>query len=151
MAGKCPSNRTSTTLPRTETTAPRFAGTLASASIDRLRLAQPRARVSSVGVVDVLDGRFRERRAERRHPFLPFLVADHGQAVDVAEVTHRKLRVLPQRAGRPAVKTGHLEEHAELSVGVYESLELGDKVLVIRRCQRPADVNGTFPPVSALS
>jgi len=92
-------------------------------------------------VIEIFDGRFRERLAERGHPFLPFLLTDRRQAANVAEVMHRKLRVRPQRAGRPAVETGHIEEHLQFSVQPDETLELGHKVLVIRCGQLPADAN----------
>ena len=38
-------------------------------------------------MIEVSDRRFRERFAERCHAFLPFLLADHRQAVNVAEVS----------------------------------------------------------------
>jgi hypothetical protein len=49
--------------------------------------------------------------------------------------------VLPQRAAFPAVETGHIEQQAQFSVLPDKSLELGHKVLIVRCCQLPADVN----------
>ena len=107
----------------------------------RLRFAQPLPRLSGVGVIEVSDRRFRERFAEHRHAVLPLLIPDHREPFDVAEVSNVELDFLPQRAGFPAVETGHVEQHAQFSVLPDESLELGHKVLVIRLCQLPADVN----------
>ena len=106
-----------------------------------LAFAQPIPRLSGFGVIEVSDRRFRERLAERRHAVLPFLIPDHREPFDVGEVFDVELDVLPQRAGFPAVKTGHVEQHAQFSVLPDESLELGHKVLVICFGQLPADVN----------
>ena len=105
-----------------------------------LHFAQPLPRLRSVSVIGVTNCRFRERLAERRHPFLPFLLAYHRQTVDVAEMMHRKLRVFPQRAGRPAVETCHVKQDAQFSVLPDESLEFGHKVFVICFDQLSADV-----------
>ena len=55
---------------------------------------------------------------------------------------HAELEVLPGRPDFPAVKIGHVEKHACLSVLVEESLELGHKLLVVGFGQLPADANG---------
>src|ERR1700722_7304486 len=145
MAGKCESKWISMTLPRTETTVPRFDGLLlffmfAFTNL-RLGFAQPFPRLPAPGMVEVSDGRFGERLAERRHAGLPLRVPYHRKAFDVAEVFHVELDVLPQRAAFPAVETGHVEQQAQFSVLPDKSLELRHKVLIVRCCQLPADVN----------
>lgn len=77
----------------------------------RLRLNQPFSRFSGLGMIEVFDRRFGEGLAERCPAFLPFLFANEGKLVDVAEVMHRELGVLSQGTGRPTVKTGHDEQH----------------------------------------
>src|SRR5664280_1425871 len=66
---------------------------------------------------------------------------DHRKPLDVGEVFHVELDVLPHRPGFPAVETGHVEQHAQFSMLPDKPLELGHKVLVICFCQLPADVN----------
>jgi hypothetical protein len=50
------------------------------------------------------------------------------------------------------MEAGHVEQQPQFSVLPDEPLELGYKVLVIRSCQLPADVNDeNLPAVSSLS
>ena len=88
-----------------------------------LSLGQPLPCLSGFGMIEVLDRRFCERLAERRHALLPLLFPDHRELLDVGEVFNGELRVLPQRAGIPALKTGHIEQYSQLSVLLNESLE----------------------------
>src|ERR1039457_3765791 len=59
----------------------------------RYSFVQPLPHLSGVAVIEVTNRSFRERLAKRRHAFLPFLLTDRRQAVNVAEMVHRKLRV----------------------------------------------------------
>src|SRR5665213_2587992 len=158
MGGKCASNRISTTLPRTETTTPEFAGIFSPGSVPRrswsgvlicvalrpkqLLLVQPFSRFNCVGVIEVRDRRFRKRLAERRHAMLPLLFRDHREPFDVGEVFKVELNVLPQGASFPAMETGHIEQHAQPSVLSDESLEFRHKSLVVCFHQFPTYVNG---------
>src|SRR5580765_8890977 len=116
-----------------------------------LRFAQPLPRLSGVAVIEVSCRRFRERLGERRHALLPLLFPNHGESLDIGKVFDGELGVFPQRAGFPAMEAGHIEQHAQLSVLPDESLELGRKVLVIRRYQRRADVNDEQLPAVFLA
>ena len=51
-----------------------------------LRFVQPVTRRCGVGVIVVLNGRLRERLAERGHALLPLLLADQREPFDVGEV-----------------------------------------------------------------
>src|SRR5580658_10088933 len=111
MAGKCESNWISMTLPRTETTAPRFDGLLSFFMFAftnlRLGFAQPLPRLTGLGMVELSDGRFGERLAERRHAVLPLRFPYPRKAFVIAEVFHVELlcpataRRLPSRGNRP--------------------------------------------------
>ena len=92
-------------------------------------------------MIEVLDYRFCERLAERRHDVLPTFFSDNRESLDVGEVFNGKLGVLPHRCGFPAVQVSHVEQQTQLSMLPDESLELGHKVLVIRSYQLPADAN----------
>src|SRR5208283_146304 len=106
-----------------------------------LSFGQPLPRRSAINVIEVSDRSFRERPAERRHALLPPLFSDHRESIDVGKVFDGELGILPHRCGFPSVKAGHIEQHAQLPVLSYESLELRHKVLVIRLYQLAADVN----------
>ena len=92
-------------------------------------------------MIEVVDRRFGKRLAERRHALLPLLFPDHRESLDVGEIFNAELKVLPRCARFPAMKTGHIEQEAQLSVLPDEPLELGHKVRVVLLYQLPADVN----------
>jgi hypothetical protein len=106
-----------------------------------LSLGQPLPRRSAISVIEVLDRRFRERLAERRHALLPPISTDDRELLDVGKVSDSKLGILPQRRGFPPVKVGHIEQHVQLSVLPDKSLELRHKVIVIRFYQLAANMN----------
>ena len=60
-------------------------------------------------MIEVAYRRFHEWFPEHRDYFLSFFLADHCQTIDVVEVMDSELRVRPQRAGTPAIKTGHID------------------------------------------
>ncbi|MHB1215170.1 MAG: hypothetical protein ACYCY9_09305 [Thiobacillus sp.] len=107
-----------------------------------LGFVQPLARLSGVSVIEVSNHRACERLAERRHAVLPLFFPDHREALDVGVVFDAELEVLPGCTGVPAVKTGHVELHAQLPVLPNKPFNLWNKLLVMRFCQLSADMNG---------
>ena len=67
----------------------------------------PSASLIELLVIEIAHLPCRERLAESRHPFLPFLVSDHGHALDLVEMLRVPLDVFPQSARLSAVKIAH--------------------------------------------
>jgi hypothetical protein len=107
-----------------------------------LFLCQPLPRAGNVGVIEVLNCCLRERLAKNRHDVLPLLVSDHRAAFNVGEMFGVELDFFPKRSGFPAMKSGHVEQHAQLPVLPDEPFELRHEARVIRLRQNSTDVNG---------
>ena len=114
---------------------------LTGARAGQLCFSQPLPSLGITAGIEELDRRFRKRLAERSHSFVPLLLADHRKAVDVVQVLSRKFRVFPHRIDRPALKTGHIEQHTQFRMLQDQSIKFGYKILVIGFCQHPADMD----------
>ena len=66
---------------------------------------------------------------------------DHGQSFDIDEVFGIKLEFLTDCRRLPTVETGHVEQHAQLSVLPDELFKFRREPLIIRLGQNPGDVN----------
>jgi len=104
-------------------------------------IGQPLSRRRGVRTIKITDCRFRERHAKFSQPLLPMLVSDSSAPFDVFKVFHIECHLRPQRTGIPAVEISHIEQHPQLSVLPHETLELRDKVIVIRAYEFPANMN----------
>ena len=62
---------------------------------------------------------------------LPFLISDHRAAFNVGEMFASNLISSHIAAGFPAVETGHVEQHAQLSVLLDELFKLRHEMFVI--------------------
>lgn len=113
----------------------------------RLRLlVQPRPDAVGIIVIEISDGCFGEGFAKLCQAVLPSLVPDHRQSRDVRECAARELRVAPQRTEVPAFEVvGHIEQQSQSSMRLGKSDGYRDEFLVVRFCQRIADVNDQHP------
>lgn len=134
ICGNCCSKSASTTLPRTESTLPKFGGKLLPSGSPQstifarrahlcrsrpkqLRFAQPFPRLSGFGVIEVSDRRFPERPQPCRHFFSPIIA------------------ILPQRA---LISKGT----TQFPVWANRPLQLACKVIITCFCKLVADVHG---------
>ena len=99
----------------------------------------PRGGIAPVIVIEEPDLSGGERIANLGHPFLPLLLADHGNLVQIAKVPGRELRVLPQGGQFPAVEIAHVEENADLTVLLDEPIHFGNECFVVLLRQLVAD------------
>jgi len=103
----------------------------ASQFSDSGRFLQPLPRFFDPGCVKVADLSHRERLADLRHPFLPTLVTDERDAVDLVAVRRREFNVIPKRVKVPTMEIREVREEPHLAVRRDCRVHGGNELLVV--------------------
>jgi hypothetical protein len=91
--------------------------------------------IMDFSVIKVPDFGLRERFTEYRHTLMPLFIPDHREFRNIGEMSDGKLGIHPKGAGIPAMETGHIEEHVQLSVLSGKAFDLRHKMFIISLCQ----------------
>jgi len=92
---------------------------------------EPRARLVDFRGMKESDARRSEGATENAHPLLPLCLADQREPVDICEMPHVELQVLPERACAPSMEVVHDHEQAELADLTDAAFDVGSDACIV--------------------